>query len=842
MSALLPAPTATLFGRDEELATLTNAIVSRRARLVTLTGLGGSGKTRLAVEGAWQARGHFSDGAAFVDLSAIHDAALVADDLCRQLDIASLPDHDPLDRLCRVLADRNQLVVVDNFEQVLDAANVLASIAGACPGISLLVTSRRRLRLTGERVLPVPPLDMPAGAEDAAASAAVALYCDRAAAVDPGFQATEEAVAAVAEICRRLDGLPLAIELAAARSRTLPPAVLLSALASSGEGAWTLLDHGPVDGRAPQRSLFEAIGWSVDLLAAEELMLFRRLGVFRGAWSIDAAEAVCVGDLPGVPAGGPDGAALNPIGMLDALSALVDLHLVEPVRDGGDGPRYRFLDTIAAVARQLLARAGEQPAVQRRHADYFLEVVLAAGPGLESAEEASWYRRIDAESFDVQAALTWLAEHDRAEAVVRAAGALGPYWLNRGRFASGRRWLTLDTNGVGEDVRAVARGWAIRLALDGRAEALTAGRAAGLIEQLESVRAGMTGATDPRRWLRACEHLSYALRLYGDPQRAQTVTVQALQRCTSKDLSWWRAEHLLRLALLAEQLGDLDAARERAREAAAAARAGGNERVRTRAIQASVVSADGIGDAAMCARVREVLALSARFGDRRGAATSYVLLGATLGPVGRLAESGRCFVRAISESTEIGYQHGVGLAECALVMQAAASGEWTVAATLHGSLLATLPTLRRQLTHRYAQEYDAIIRRLRAQVGGAAFDAVLRDGALLSWEQGTDFALAWARTLAAGDASPCPADEPEPLAAAPVEPLSPREREVLALIAQGKTNQQIAGQLFLSPKTVMHHSGHLYRKLGVRGRAEAVACAARSGLLPRAEPRSVRGG
>ena len=694
---------------------------------------------------------------------------------------------------------------------------MLSALAQACPGLSLLVTSRRALQVEGERLVVIAPLPVGGGGE----SPAVGLYCDRARAVDADFEMSEVAMSAIAAICRRLDGLPLAIELAAARSRTMTPTALLARLAGPPHERWSVLGRRrTAGGKGP---LEDTIGWSLEQLTPDESVVFGRLGAFGTTWSLDAAEAVGIG-----------GAVLDGASVLDALSTLVDVHLVEPVHHPKDGQRFRLLDTIAEVARERLALSGEDDAVRRRHADFYRAEMIRAGSGLESPDEADWYTRIDADVPDLRVALEWLASRGRIEDVLRAAGALGPYWLNRGRFAAGRQWLDSagsNPDNVAPEIALVARGWSARLALDGRAGGLPMAAAIALVEELEDVLRQTDANGEPACWLRACEHVSYAHRLFGDAERARQVCLQAIGRCRNDDLLWWRAEHLLRLSLVSGQLGDLGSAARYAQQARDAAAASDNRRVLARARQAAVQFGSEADLDAARRELAEVHALSEAFGDRRGAAATKVFLGAVAVDAADVTECGRWVAAAITESRDIGYQHGVGLAQIVLVVQAVALRDWELAGTLHGALQDLLPALRRQLSPAHAAAYDAQVRIGRAQAGAAAFAGFVAAGRRLGWDAAADLALSAATELSVTATAPTEtkrAREAEPAG----ESLSAREREVLALIAVGLTNQQIGRQLYLSPKTVMHHSSHIYRKLGVRGRAEAVAHAGRQGLLP----------
>ncbi|HET8631856.1 MAG TPA: AAA family ATPase, partial [Thermomicrobiales bacterium] len=367
--ARLPVRPWPLLGREDELAALADELARPDVRLVTLVGPGGVGKTRLALAVAEAQAAACPDGVAFVALGPVADPELVLPTAARALGLGERPGQPLVERLEEYLADRRMLLVLDNFEHLLPAAPLLADLLAACPGLTLLITSRAELRLRWEHIFPVPPLALPdAGREPApdglASYAAVRLFVARARAARPDFALTADNVATVAAICRRLDGLPLALELAAARLRVLGPAALLARL---GDGL-ALLAGGARDLPARQRTLRDTLAWSHDLLAPAEQALFARLGVFVGGWTAAAAGAVC-------------GAAADPpLSVLEGLDALVanSLLRLEAVVDGE--PRFGMLETIRAYALERLEESGEAETIRRAHADYYLALAEGAAP------------------------------------------------------------------------------------------------------------------------------------------------------------------------------------------------------------------------------------------------------------------------------------------------------------------------------------------------------------------------------------------------------------------------------------------------------------------------------
>jgi predicted ATPase/tRNA A-37 threonylcarbamoyl transferase component Bud32 len=426
----LPAETTPLFGRDAEVERLNELLRQPEIRLVTLTGLGGIGKTRLAIAGARTASDDF-DEVAFVDLATATESEHLGLMLAQALGVAVADDESALDHIAYRLAGRRTLLVLDSFERVLPAASLLADLLGASPRLVALVTSQVALRLREEHRLPVPPLPLPdfsaAESPDQLLRAApVALFADRARAAKPDFELTAENVAAVAGICTRLDGLPLPIELAAARVNVFTPQAILSRLdqrlAFLTEGASGLPDR--------QQTLRGAIDWTHDLLAERERVLFARLGVFAGGWSLEAAEAIC--SEPGSGVGE----------LLNALASLVDNNLVRQDEGVEGEPRFTMLDTIREYALERLRDRGEDVELLRRHAGRYLALAETAEPELEGPGQLAWLERLREEEENVWAALAWtLTDRGDLETGLRITAALVRFWITQARTAPVRHWL-----------------------------------------------------------------------------------------------------------------------------------------------------------------------------------------------------------------------------------------------------------------------------------------------------------------------------------------------------------------------------------------------------------------
>jgi predicted ATPase/class 3 adenylate cyclase len=451
----LPIQFTSLVGREDEIQRVGALLEHEGARLVTLTGPGGTGKTRLALAVATDVLDAFPDGAWFVDLVPLSDPALVLSTLATTLSVRESGTQPLQDALSAFLAEKRLLLVLDNFEHLLPAASVVSDVLRAGSGTSVLVTSREPLRLRGEREVAVLPLPVPRAdarlARDALAQApAVALFVQRAQALKADFELTEENAEAVAAICRRLDGLPLAIELAAARIKLLPPQALLARL----DRRLPVLTGGARDAPARQRTLRAAIAWSYDLLDTPEQALFRRLSVFAGGATLEAVEAVT----------NPD----QDLDIFAGLSALVDKSLLRQIAGVGE-PRFSMLETIREYAAEMFSSASDRTTVEQHHSDHYLAFAEQAKGMIDGPGQASWLARLAAEQDNMRAVLERAIGNDDAKMALRLGMALWRFWGQRGHLSEGRstleRALAIEGS-VDPSLRAAAMHYLGNLALD----------------------------------------------------------------------------------------------------------------------------------------------------------------------------------------------------------------------------------------------------------------------------------------------------------------------------------------------------------------------------------------
>ena len=708
----LPAWLTPLIGRQRELAAIQRLLGADEVRLVTLTGPGGSGKTRLALAVATGSADQYRDGVWFVDLAPITDPSLVTSSIADALGIRERGSEAVTNGLREYLRARKTLLVLDNFEQVLGAAPLVVELLSACPGLRILATSREPLRVRGEREYPVPPLPLPD---------AVALFETCARAVKPEFAATGEIEQVVADICARLDGLPLAIELAAARIRLLPPGAIQARL----ERRLQVVTSGARDLPSRQQTLRRTIDWSHELLTPEEQQLFARLAVFVGSRTLEAIETVC----------NADGALGDSV--LDGVESLVGKNLLRQ-EDGTSEPRLVFLETINEYARERLEAGSEAATLRRAHTAYYLALAEEAKPKLTGPEQERWLARLVEEHENLRAALAWTRDQGESELWLRLAGALWRFWELRFHLHEGRAWLEgalAADRGAPPVVRARALNGVANLTwLQGDLDQ-------GVAYQEEAL-ALFRVAGDHLGTAWALNDLANIVEERGDYGGAIALYEESLALSREIGADWEVACALHNLGLMADRVDDHERAAALLDDALVRYEHLGDEVSCARTLDAAAQVARRRGDLDRALALgNESLTVRRRCGDRNGVAVSLVNLGWTALERGEGLRAAAFFREALPLHLEAGNRRGLARCLTGLAALAASQGRPGASAQLLGAADALEDAGGAVRTPAHQRRHERLEADLAAALTKDTFAAAWAAGQALSPEQAVALAL-----------------------------------------------------------------------------------------------------
>ncbi len=820
----LPLQLTSFIGREREIAEVKRLL--RATRLLTLTGSGGCGKTRLALQVAGDLRDDFSDDIWLIELAPLVNSALVAQTIASALGIHESGSLPILEILTDYLRAKNLLLVLDNCEHLIRAcAQITDQLLHTCVNLHILVTSREALDIAGETTFRVPSLALPDSQSVAfdhlIQYEAIQLFAARALAAASEFQLTKENVSAVSQICRRLDGMPLAIELAAARIKSLS----VEEIAARLDDRFHLLTSGSRTAPLRQQTLAATLDWSYALLSEPERKVLQRFSIFAGGGTLEAAESVC-----------PD-AGIETAQVLDVLSHLVDKSLVLVDRRGDGETRYHLLETIRQYAREKLSESSELASVRNRHLDFFLKLAIEAEPKLYGAEQVKWLNRLEREHDNLRAALVWSQTAEvKAELALKLAGALGRFWEMRGYFREGREHLSAALSKTQASAETAARAKALCAAGDLAFEQGDFPMSRSLLEQSVSIYRELGPAG---RWglAEALRQLGYTATEMGDYAPAFSLIDEALRIMRElKDLIGI-ARALRQLGWHQLRAGELGEAAKFFEEALPLSRQTGSRYEMSIILSGLADVKLRQGDSVRAAALEEEsLQLARDIGYTWRVPASLGSLGRIALHRGDLEKAATLLGESLTLRREIGERAGTAwclekFAEIALTQVKRESvpkrdEDFRRAARLFGAAAALRTLIGSTVDLVDVPEYERLLAIVRDQLGLNAFETNWAEGQAMTLEQAIEYTLE----------ATVPHDQKVKLGTRrqmtkkEFGGLTPREREAAALVALGMSNREIAEKLVVSERTVESHVANILSKLGFTARTQIAAWAVEKGL------------
>ena len=808
--SMLPVPLTLFFGREREVVAMMALLRQTSVHVLTLTGPGGVGKTRLALSLATAVADTFVDGVCFVSLASVSDPEQVLPAIAQALGLWEAPDHSLWDHVQDFLREKHLLLLLDNFEQVVAASPKVAMLALSCPHLHLLITSRAALHLSGEHEFPVPPLPIPDLTQPLELQqvleqvVAVRLFVERARAILPSFELTQTNARTIAEITVRLDGLPLAIELAAARIKLLPPQALLARLSRRLE----VLKGGARDLPNRQQTMRNTLQWSYDLLTLQEQHLFRRLSVFVGGNTLQAASAVCRREHD-------DGQ--QTLNVLEGTASLLDKSFLSQTEQEGDEPRLLMLETIREYGLECLEASGETAITRRAHARYYLGLAQEALAHLEGKEQAGWLERLERESGNLRVALLWALEQQESEIALRLSGTLFRFWEARRYLHEGKTFV--------ERMVAISQSIPDRV----RAHPLyTAGFLTTFQNGIEHLTALSQEASIVHRELGDSRQRAFSLYLLGyiawatgDFATARSHVEEGLVVARALDSVVLLAALLVLSGQIVFGEGEPSRACTLLEEGLMLQQASDDTHGSVSTLSILIRVLFSVGETALArTRNEERLALSRVLGFRWGIADSLTIQGHLALQEGNEATAEKLFKESLVLLREVNDNGAVAACLDSIGVAVAARGRLMEAVRLWGAGEAMCVALGESLLPvEYALGARAVVV-VRTELGEEAFTTAWTEGHTMTPEQ----ALA---TLE----QPRNSTRHKQTAPSYTNALTAREVEVLRPLAQGFTSAQIAEQLVIGLVTVNSHVHSIYRKLGVSSRVAATRFALEHHLL-----------